>query len=454
MVVKAIGRYNLVRCFLSLFDLSTLMVHFRFPVAVLCVVFSFGITASAGDWPRFRGADGNASSPNASVPLTWSATENMAWKTEIPGHGASSPVVFGGHIYLTSFTGYGLDPDQPGNRDDLQLHVLCFDQITGKLLWNKSIKAAASEQQATRRVADHGYATGTPACDEQAVYAYFGVSGLVAYDHNGELLWQSPSGEDTAGFGSAASPILFNDLVIQNASIEAKAVIAVNRKTGSEAWRIDGVKKSWTTPLVATSADGRQELIVSDEGHVRGFDPQTGKELWSCSGVQDYVVPCVVAHEGIAYVLGGRKNQAMAIRLGGSGDVTETHRLWETNIGANVTSPVYHDGKLYWASDRGIAHCMDAATGADVYRERIDTKERVYASTVLAGDRMYLTTRENGVFAIALGPEYKQLAHNVIEGDTSLFNATPAITDKHLFFRTNQWLYCIGPRVFTARDLE
>ena len=195
---------------------------------------------------------------------------------------------------------------------------------------------------------------------------------------------------------------------------------------------------------MAPSSDGRDELIVSYKEHVRGYDPATGKELWNCEGVQDYVVPCVVVNDGIAYVLGGRKNQSMAIRLGGDGDITESHRIWETNIGANVTSPVYHEGRLYWISDRGIANCTDAATGESIYRERVSTSDRVYASTLLAGNRMYLTTRKDGVFAVALGPEYTELAHNIIDGDDSSFNATPAVIGDQLLFRTNQYLYCIG----------
>ncbi|MEZ6128044.1 MAG: PQQ-binding-like beta-propeller repeat protein [Planctomycetaceae bacterium] len=410
---------------------------------VVLVVSCSSLAARSADWPRFRGADGNAAAVDARVPLTWSSTENVAWKTPLPGNGSSSPVVFEGRVYLTSFTGYGLDPDAPGNRDDLQLHVLCFDDRTGSLLWDKSLPASAAEQEATRRVADHGYATGTPVVDESGVYSYFGVSGLVAYDHDGKLLWQAKTGDQTAGFGSAASPILYQNLVIINASIEADALFAFDRSTGKEVWQIAGIDKSWTTPIVAASTDGRDELIVSHKMQVRGFEPGTGKELWNCDGIQDYVVPCVVVNEGIAYVLGGRKNQSMAIRMGGNGDVTKTHRIWETNIGANVTSPVYHGGYLYWSSDRGIANCLDASSGESVYKERMNTKERVYASAVLAGDRLYLTTRENGVFAIALGPEYKELAHNVFADDDSLLNATPAVSGHRLLFRTNRFLYCI-----------
>lgn len=413
---------------------------------LLLCLSGVAVSVQAVDWPRFRGVDGKAAALEARVPLTWSATENVAWKAAIPGNGASSPVAFDGRIYLTSFTGYGLDPDQPGQREDLLLHVLCYEADSGELLWDKSVKASASEQEVTRRVADHGFATGTPVVDEAGVYAYFGVSGLVAYDHDGTLLWQAETGDRTAGFGSAASPILFQNLVIINASIEAQAVFAFDRTTGTQVWNIADVVRSWTTPVIAKSEAGRDELVVSHESRVRGFDPLSGTELWTCAGILDYVVPCVVVNEGIAYVLGGRKNQSMAIRLGGSGDVTETHRLWETNIGANVTSPVYHDGYLYWSSDRGIANCLNATTGESVYKQRMETKERVYASSVLAGDRMYLTTRENGVFVIALGPEYRQLAHNVIADDDSFFSATPAVHGNQLLLRTNRFLYCIGSR--------
>ena len=412
----------------------------------LLVVLSIISGADASDWPRFRGTDGNAASPAANVPTDWSATRNMAWSTQLPGHGASSPIVMGDRIYLTAFSGYGLDADDPGDRDDLMLHVLCFDLQSGDLQWDSRVPPSDDEQKATRRVADHGFATGTPVCDELSVYAYFGVSGLVAFDHEGNQLWRSKTGSKTAGFGSAASPILYRNLVIMNASIESGTVFAFDRKTGREVWKIEGVERSWTTPIVGQSSDGRDELILSYKEHLRGVDPSSGNELWNCVGIQDYVVPCVVINEGVAYVLGGRKNQSMAVKLGGTGDVTESHRLWETNIGANVTSPVYHDGMLYWASDRGIANCMNARTGESVYRERMDTKARVYASAVLAGKHLFLTTRDNGIFAVETGPEFKVASHNTIEGDTSMFNATPCIAGDQLLIRTNNKLYCIGTR--------
>lgn len=412
----------------------------RFVIVLLCVLQN----ARGEDWPRFRGEDGSAVNSDATVPLEWSATKNIAWKTKLPGAGSSSPVSLGDRVYLTAYTGYGVDATDPGDRANLKLHVLSLNRLTGEIVWNESLDASPNEQKATRRVIDHGYATGTCACDGDAVYAYFGVSGLVAFDHDGKRLWYAETGSKTAGFGSAASPILYGDYVIINASIESKTVFAFDKKTGKEAWRIEGVDRSWTTPIVAATGDGGVELVLSYKEHVKGIDPASGKELWSCEGIQDYVVPCVVAHDGVAYVLGGRQNQSMAIRLGGRGDVTQSHRLWSTRIGANVTSPVYHDGHLYWASDRAILFCLNAKNGELVYRERLPSRNRVYASTLLVGDRLYHTTRDKGVVVTQANPTYQELAHNVIEDDESMFNASPAAVGNQLFFRTNRFLYCIS----------
>lgn len=419
--------------------------HMRF--AKFCFLISVSAAfslASAEDWPRFRGADGNAAAPQATVPTSWTSSRNVLWAAEIPGHGASSPITFQDRAYVTSYSGYGLNADDDGDLSGLRLHVLCFDLSSGRLIWDREIAGSSSEQEATRRVIDHGYASGTPVCDDHGVYAYFGVSGLVAFDHDGNQLWHTMTGDRTAGFGSAASPIVYQNLVIMNASIESNTVFAFDRKTGQEAWRINDVAKSWTTPIVAQNGNGQDELIVSYKEQLRGFDPLSGKPLWSSKGIQDYVVPCVVVNEGIAYVLGGRKNQSMAVRLGGRGDVSETHKIWESNIGANVTSPLYHEGRLYWSSDRGIANCLDAATGEVIYRERMDTKERVYGSAVLAGRYLYMPTRENGVLVVAVGEEYRQVARNVLEDDDSLLNATPCVAGDTLLLRTNQKLYCIG----------
>jgi len=399
----------------------------------------------AADWPQFRGA-GNAASSDQQVPLTWSASENIAWQTPLPGGGSSSPILVGDRIYLTAYSGYGFSLEEPGEKDDLRLHILSFDRATGGQLWDVKFSASPSEQKVSKRTVDHGYATPTPVADSEAVYAYFGVSGLYAYDRDGNALWHADVGDKTAGFGTASSPILYEDLVIINASIEGPGIVcAFDKRTGQERWRIENVERSWSTPTIVEVPGGNPELIVSYKGLICGYDPRTGEQLWTCEGVQDYVVPCVIAHDGIIYCFGGRTHQALAIRPGGRGDVTESHRLWESRYAANVTSPIYHDGYLYWAHDKSQFLCMNAADGTLTWRARLPTRSRVYASVVRAGDRLYATTRDNGVVVIAAAPtEYRELARNTIAGDEGLLNATPAIGDGKLYLRTNSHLYCIA----------
>ena len=415
-------------------------------VQLLILIAICGICsiANADDWPQFRGPSGNATASDSDPPTTWSDSENIVWKTALPGRGASSPIVSGKHVFLTAYTGFGVDEQEPGDKANLRLHVLCFERNSGKLLWDKSIKASPSTQKLSPRIADHGYATATPATDGEAVYASFGVSGVVACDMDGNLLWQAAIGDGTAGFGSAASPVVYGDLVYVNASIESNTLFAFDKRTGRKVWKMESIMKSWTTPCIAEVPDGPPELILNQKNEIFAFDPVTGKKLWWCAGVEDYIVPVPVFHDGIVYCLGGRSNRAIAVKLGGRGDVTKTHKLWESTTGANVTSPVYHDGHLYWASDKAIENCLRASDGEEVYRERLPTRSRIYSSIVRAGNKLYVTTRDQGIVVLAAKPEYEELAVNVIESDQTLVNASPAVSENQLLLRTDRFLYCIG----------
>lgn len=405
---------------------------------VLCSV------SHANDWPQFRGPSGNATASDSNPPTTWSDSENIVWKTELPGRGASSPIVFGNRIFLTAYTGFGVDVDDPGDKENLRLHVLCFERDSGKQLWDKSIKASSATQNFGQRVADHGYATATPATDGEAVYASFGVSGVIAYDMDGNFLWEAEIGEGTAGFGSASSPVVYGEMVYVNASIESGTLFAFDKRTGEQAWHVDSIVKSWSTPCIAEVPGGTPELILNQKNQIFAFDPVSGDKLWWCDGVEDYIVPVPIFHDGIAYCLGGRSNRAIAVKLGGRGDVTKTHKLWESTIGANVTSPVYHDGHLYWASDKAIENCLKASDGTEVYRERLPTRARIYSSIVRAGNKLYVTTRDQGIVVLAAKPDYEELAVNVIESDETLVNASPAISGNQILLRTDRYLYCIG----------
>src|SRR5262249_51383101 len=187
-------------------------------------------------------------------------------------------------------------------------------------------------------------------------------------------------GKGIDGWGSGASPMLYKNLLIINTSVESNALVALDKESGKEVWRAPKVGRAWGTPVVVTTPDGKQELALSMQGRVAGFDPETGKELWHAAGHGGYVVPSVVTHDGIVYAVGGG-GTSLAIKSGGRGDVTDTHVLWRTSKGSNASSPIYHDGNLYWTSESGgVLHFQDAATGKSVAQRLGPDLGRMWAS--------------------------------------------------------------------------
>jgi len=410
-------------------------------------LMALALTALAGaDWVRFRGPDARGIAEDKGVPTTWSAQENVVWKTAMPGFGSSSPIVLGERTFLTCYSGYGLGPDGAGSQQELKHHLLCVDRRSGKILWEKSEKAKLPEQDYKGFVTLHGYSSGTPTTDGKAVYAFFGRSGVWAYSLDGEPLWQFDAGQKTHGWGSGTSPILYKNLLVINASVESSSLIAIDKSTGKEAWRAEGIVQSWSTPLVVDLAGGKQELVVSVQGKVLGFDPASGEKLWECDGVKDYVCPAVVAQDGVVFVTAGRKPMTLAVRAGGRGDVSKSHVLWRIDKGSKVPTPLVHNGLVYWLEQRGIFQCVQADSGKAVYEEKLKIPgpgDKVYASLVMADGKLYAVTRQGGTIVVAAGPEYKELARNDL-GDTSVFNGTPAIDNGQLLLRSDKFLYCIG----------
>jgi len=282
--------------------------------------------------------------------------------------------------------------------------------------------------------------------DGESLFVFFGRSGVRAYDLDGKLLWDTVVGSNVNGYGwgSGASPILFGDLVIVNASIESESLVALDKKTGKEVWKATGIRESWSTPLVVDVPDGGRELVLAMHGKVVGFNPATGERLWQCEGFPDYVVPMTVADDkGVVYITGGRSSSTLAVRAGGRGDVTETHLLWRLNKGCKVPSPLVHDGLLYWVSNLDTAACIEADTGEIVYHQRLAERGAFYGSAVMAEGRIYAVSKMRGTVVLAAGREYKELARNKLD-DESLFNATPVITNGQLLLRSDRFLYCIG----------
>jgi outer membrane protein assembly factor BamB len=399
------------------------------------------------DWEQFRGPGGLGTSTETDLPVQWSARKNIVWRTRLPGPGTSSTVTAGNRVFLTCYSGYAVATDDPGKMEDLRRHVLCLHRKSGKVLWAKEFKPALPEHRYGGEGAYHGYSSSTPVTDGKRLYVFFGKSGVFCFDLDGKQLWHALVGKGISGWGSAASPVLYKDLLIVNASVESGALVALGRTTGKEVWRAPGIGSSWNTPVLVKPSPTEVELVVSVQDRLLGLDPGTGKELWRAEGVHRYVCPSVVAHQGVVYAIGGG-HTSLAVRAGGRGDVTKSHTLWRETKGSNVSSPVYHDGHLYWASDGGgVVYCQEAATGRLVYQKRLaPASGLIYASPLLAGGKLYFVSQRKGTYVVAASPDFKLLAHNVFEDDGSRTNASPAVSDGQLLLRSDQYLYCIGHR--------
>lgn len=407
--------------------------------------------AQGAEWMQFRGPGGQGISTERNLPTKWGTGENVDWQADLPGPGSSSPVVVGNRVYLTSYTGYGLEPAS-GDQAELRRHLLCFDRATGRLLWTKTFEPRLPEHKYQGEGSYHGYAASTPASDGRRLYVFFGKSGVFCLDLDGERVWQASVGEGTNGWGSGTSPVLFGDLVLVNASVESGSLVALDKATGEERWRAKGIGAAWNTPVLVEAKSGadakpRTEVVVSVQNRLLSFDPKTGDPLWSADGVHRYVCPSVVSHAGIVYAIGGG-HTSLAVRAGGTGDVTGSHGLWRQPKGSNVGSPVFHEGHLYWAGDgSGLMCCQNAETGEFVYQQRLEPRPgRIWSSPVLADGRIYVVSQNAGTFVVAAKPEFELLAVNVFADDDSRTNASPAVHDGQILLRTDRRLYCIGKR--------
>ena len=412
-------------------------------LAVLTLAVSSAIL-SAADWTQFRGPGGLGISEETGLPLKWSSTENIVWKAELPGPGASSPITLGDRVFITCYSGYGLEPNV-GEQKDLVRHLLCLKRKDGVVIWHKKFSPKLPEHKYQGEGAYHGYAASTPTTDGQRLYVFFGKTGVFCFDLDGNELWQASVGDGTNGWGSGCSPLLYKNLLIVNASVESGALVALDKMTGAEVWRAKGINSSWNTPVLVPGK-AKTELVVSVSDRVRSFHPDTGEELWNAEGVHRYVCPSVVYHDDVAYVIGGG-HTSLAVRTGGSGDVTASHVVWRLNKGSNVSSPIYYQGHLYWTRDGNTACCQSPATGEMVYEERLQPGSgTIWSSPVLADGKLYYVSQNKGTFVVAAQPKFELLAHNVFEADDSRTNASPAVSNGQLLLRTDRKLYCIGTK--------
>ena len=426
-------------------------------------IASFLLTAAAhgADWTQFRGPNGSGIAADCNVPATWSDTQNLQWKTALPGRGSSSPIICGGRVFVTCYSGYG-DGNEAATPDKLVRHLLCLDRKNGKITWDQTVPAEMPEDPYSGFITEHGYASSTPVTDGERVYVFFGKTGALAFDFTGKQLWKINLGKQSSHrhWGSGASPLLYKNLLIVNASDESRSLHALDKMTGTEVWKVDSnnLDLCFGTPALMDCGDGRTDLVLALPSELWGLDPATGKLRWSAkTGIGGNVSPSVAVAEGVIYVTGGFPQQGtVAIRGGGKDDVTKTNVLWSSDIASYVPSPVISGGNLYFVTDRAVAICMDAKTGKVIYKEPLPDisasgrgGKPVYSSTILANGNFIVVTRKKGAFTFKPGTSFAVTAHNILASDDSDFNATPAVSGKQLFLRSNKFVYCISDNIPT-----
>ena len=423
-------------------------------VAALMVICG---TLAADDWPRFRGPSGNGvANGSKALPDAWSPNANVAWKMELPGPGASSPIVVDGKIIVTCYSGYGLNQESPGDIENLKRHVLCFDLATGKKIWQQDVKAALPEDPYSGiGVTAHGYASHTPVSDGKNVYAFLGKSGVHAFDLEGKPLWNAKVGmeSDPTKWGSSSSPVVYKNIVIVTASAESQSIIGFDKTTGKEVWRqeakmLDGM---WGTPTLVKVDDDRTDLVMCVAKELWGLDPMTGELRWFAAATEAQQSYASVVSEGKrVYAVTGRGGGSVAVDAGGAGNITESNTVWTANDSASFGSPVRHGDKLVTVAS-GIVTVISAKDGKRIQKMRLKGAMKTggrfgtldYASPVVVGDRLYYLNGSGQMYVFKVGEELEQVSVNRVTHDKEVFWGSPAISDGKMILRSSKHLYCV-----------
>ena len=408
------------------------------------MLFQLVLFLLAANWPSWRGADGLGISKDATVPTHWSKTENVRWRVGLPEPGNSTPAVWGNRVFVTQAL-----------KEQKRRILMCFDRESGKLLWQSGV--SYSESEPTH--ATNPYASASPVTDGNLVIAWFGSAGLLAYSMDGRELWRRDLGKQQHTWGYGSSPILHGDNVLLNFGPgERSFLVALEKKTGKTAWQVDApagqgnlfanwsasdMYGSWTTPIVI-QANGREELVVSWPRRVSAFEPASGKLLWTCEGLGDLVYPSPLYSDGIVVAMGGFGGPSLAVRAGGSGDVTSTHRLWQLpKSRPMIGSGVVVGGRIYVVDNNGVAECLELETGKVVWTSRLKgsgESQGVWSSPVLNRDKIYVMNKSAEVFIFKAASQFELLASNVLDEES---NSSVVISDGDVFLRTHLALWCV-----------
>ena len=450
----------------------------------------FAPNLAAWNWPQWRGASSGGVSSESGLPTRWSTTENIAWRASIAGLGASSPIVWGDKVFVTSQIGSatvaagthpqlarddrtlaarehpiggsrpvatsGVSPD--GNAapsaggSGTWLVVEAFHRVDGRRLWAHRTEATGPLPELHEK---HNLATPTPVTDGQRVYAWFGNGQIVALDMDGRQIWARHLGREYSPFearwGHGSSPTLHGDLLILLCDhLPDSYLLALDARTGQQRWKVDRGegRVSHSTPLVVPGPKG-DELLVNSSDRIDAYDPATGTRLWYTGGPRQTPIPSAVHHDGRIYLSRGYRNSDyMAIRPGGRGDVTTSHVEWQAPSGASyVPSIVYYDGLLYMTNEVGIVTCADARTGERLWRHRLGG---VFFASPVAGDgKIYFLSETGETFVLRAGRTPDVLAQNDL-GER--FIASPAISQGRLYLRSDRTLFAVGGTPSASRS--
>lgn len=426
-------------------------------------------------WPQFRGPGGEGHVAQTGLPLEWSdaegKTKNVVWKTPIAGSGWSSPVINGDQVWITTSVELPLppqpekpaeapaeaakpaDPAKPGDAKPaaapkpepvfppIVLHAVCLDRESGKIVHDVELFKIDAPGRIHKK---NSHASPTPVLDGDRLYLHFGKHGTCCITTKGEIVWKMQELVYEHRHGPGGSPVVYGDLLLLSCDgTDVQYVVALDKATGKVRWKSDRKgRMAYSTPLLV-EVDGAVQLISTGGDAVVGYEPTTGKEIWRCAYDGYSLVPRPVVGRGMVFVCTGYDVPSLiAVRLGGKGDVTETHLAWTMKKGAPLNpSPVLLGGELYVVSDKGIATCLNAETGEELWQERIGGN--FSASPLLVDGRLYLLDEDGKCTVIAASKEFQKLAENTVDGRAL---ASLSVAGKSFFLRTDGFLYRVEQR--------
>jgi outer membrane protein assembly factor BamB len=441
----------------------------------LAVFLTAGFAQAQENWPHWRGPHHNGISDSTGLPMKWSVTENIVWKTPLPSWSAATPIIWGDRIFITSPSKSepkeeppaqeqpeptqqrrrrrrpSLDPGGP------ELFLFCISKKDGKILWKRQLD---DKNHIHRKQND---ATPSPVTDGKNVWVVTGTGKVTAFDMNGKQIWKKDLQQEFGPFGHnwgyGSSPLLHDGRIIVEVlhgmrTDDPSYIVSFDAKTGKIQWRqerpTDAQRESpdaYTTPVLLKQ-DGKTQFVISGGDYVTGHDFKTGKEIWRAAGLNPLkrsnyrVVPTPIIVDGLIYAP-TRKKPLLALRVGGTGDITESHLAWkyEGSGAPDVPSPISDGKHFYMVDDRGLVTCLDAKTGAVIWGPETTTEGIVSASPVLSEGKLYILNEKAVTSIVSVESEFKLLATNELDGTYTL--ASPAVSGSQLFIRTSTHLYCI-----------